>query len=496
VKSLLERLRAPVAALPHDIFRILVGLLGVAYFVRLLLEVPDTMAAGGLLDHDLIARIDPHTRLSLFQPGIPDVTFYLALGVGLMCMLAVLVGWRPRVCAFVAWLIAVSAARWFFLVLHLDDTIPEQFMFWLVLLPVGHTLTVSERASPTDRWERWCSAEVNGTALRCFIGNLLLLYLVAGLTKATSPMWRDGFGLYASLKLQLSRCSPWWNSHHLWFLRVGDYLTMLFEPTVFPVLLLLRPGSRGRYICLSFLIGFHLSIAYLMGIVYANVALLLGEVLVFHREIADLARRCSPRLQTASTQPQAPAPRVLALDGVRTCVASPPAAWSDAVAIVFVCLLALCQSAEVPLVGSGYQAGYALLYIMGTQQDYHLFNWIEQYNWAVTDEVKVTSDGRTRDLAAEEFIPPGTRFNLMRTYLHHMKWTALPWGTEGEVRRSLLQRFAQRFARRHRDESGQCDVYCTEQRITRDNADLTHGERRLLVSFRFGQGVATCLEPY
>src|SRR5262245_27991099 len=56
-------------ALPLDIFRILGGLLCVAYFVSLLLQAADFSNPDGLLDHVLMQRILWFTRLSLFQPG-------------------------------------------------------------------------------------------------------------------------------------------------------------------------------------------------------------------------------------------------------------------------------------------------------------------------------------------------------------------------------------------------------------------------------------------
>ena len=68
-------------ALPLDLFRILGGLLCVAYFVSLLLQAEDFSNPDGLLDHVLIQRVLWFTRLSLFQPGITLACLYSLLGL-------------------------------------------------------------------------------------------------------------------------------------------------------------------------------------------------------------------------------------------------------------------------------------------------------------------------------------------------------------------------------------------------------------------------------
>jgi hypothetical protein len=56
---------------------------------------------------------------------------------------------------------------------------------------------------------------VPGAAVRCFVANLALIYLVAGLWKWTSTMWRDGIAVYAILKTPLSYAPDWWGVHHI-----------------------------------------------------------------------------------------------------------------------------------------------------------------------------------------------------------------------------------------------------------------------------------------
>ena len=55
-----------MSALPLDLFRVLVGLLGVGYFVRTLREIPDFGALDGLIDHSLQRRLLPFARMGCF----------------------------------------------------------------------------------------------------------------------------------------------------------------------------------------------------------------------------------------------------------------------------------------------------------------------------------------------------------------------------------------------------------------------------------------------
>src|SRR5438876_8899100 len=68
-------------ALPLDLFRILGGLLCVAYFFAVLLQVEDFSNPDGLLDHVLLQRIFWFTRLSLFHPGMTLPCFYGLFGL-------------------------------------------------------------------------------------------------------------------------------------------------------------------------------------------------------------------------------------------------------------------------------------------------------------------------------------------------------------------------------------------------------------------------------
>src|SRR5262245_15208229 len=105
-------LRRETYALPVQLFRLVVGLIATAYFVRLLGEVRDFSALDGLIDHSVVQSVYPETRISLFQAGTPAVVISIALVIALVASVAIVVGWRTRMCAAIALAVAASTYRW------------------------------------------------------------------------------------------------------------------------------------------------------------------------------------------------------------------------------------------------------------------------------------------------------------------------------------------------------------------------------------------------
>jgi len=98
-------------ALPLDLFRVLVGLLSFAYFLRLLVDIPDFSNPNGLLDHELLQQIFWFTRLSLFHPGIAIWSFYVVFGLAGAGAWGIVLGYRIKLCAGALFAIAVSTYR-------------------------------------------------------------------------------------------------------------------------------------------------------------------------------------------------------------------------------------------------------------------------------------------------------------------------------------------------------------------------------------------------
>ncbi len=469
----MERLRRLLLretyALPVDVFRILAGLLCFAYFVSLSTEVPDFSAPDGLLDHQLLQRVFWYTRVSLFQPPLSASFFYAAFAFGCVGSLAIAAGHRVRFWATALFLIAVSTYRWNFIVMYVDDSIMHLLLLWLILLPAGRTLVLSEWLRQRGAaWRRWTQVTVPGAAVWGLMLNMCLVYLTAGLWKLESPMWHSGFALYATLRLPISRAPDFWTPSQLPGLRLATWAALVIEPLI-PVLLLLRKNHPLKWLGLLAQQGFHLGIIATLRIPFANLAMMASAVLFFREEIMDWVLRhgSRPRLQRATV-----------IDRAGRC------------ALALVLALTLAMMRRLPVIGQVHQPAYAALWFAGLAQDYQLFNWIDRKNFSVAYEVwEVAFPGKVERLPPMAVFPDSLRAVLLQSYLHDVRWIKVPTEYRDILKQSILHRIAERACRLHHFE-GNVLAWSLVQRITPDNVALRRAARHFLLEFRCRNGEA------
>ncbi len=465
-----NRLRGDTYALPIDVFRILAGLVSFAYFLSLLQQVADFSSPDGLLDHDLVQRIYWFTRLSLFHPGLGSPFFYTVYSLACLGCWGIILGYRTKLCAGFLFAIAVSTYRWNFIVMYVDDAIVHVVLFWLLLLPVGHTLTLAGLWSERyECWSRWRQYQVPGVSVRCLLANVCLVYLVAGLWKFESPMWHDGTALYATLQLPIARMPDAWGPEHLPWLRVANYAALVVEPLL-PVLLLMRRGHPLKWLGLAAQLGFHLGIIATLRIPFANVALMATAVLFFRDEMM------AGVFGASDTKPC-----------IRPQVLHRPQAvrrdWGGRLAVVLVICLTLAMMRRLPVIGIVHQPAYALLWVAGIAQDYQLFNWIDRKNFRVRYRVRATrADGQRRALPSDHLFPTSLRATLLQSYLHNIRWIAVPREHRLALKQAILQRFANRFCRLHRVE-GRVSAWSQVHRV-QPGRERLRARQRFLMDFR------------
>jgi hypothetical protein len=468
------RLKRDTDALPIDVFRILVGLLGFVYFLNLLQQVTDFSSPEGLLDHQLIQDMYWFTRLGLFQYGFV-CTWLLYLLFSLACLgcWGVILGYRPKCCAGFLFVIAVSTYRWNFIVMYVGDAIMHLTFFWLLLLPIGQTLTLSGIwHDKRNCWARWRQCRVPGMSVRCLIGNVCLVYLVAGLWKVESPMWHHGTAVYVILRLPIARMPEFWGPEHLPWLRVANYLALAIEP-VLPILLLMRRGHPLKWLGLAAQLGFHLGIIVTLRIPYANVALMATAVLFFRDELMSgvFGRRL----------PEPPPSQRLRRD------------VAGHLALAFLVCLTLAMMRRLPVVDDVHKPAYALLWMVGIAQDYQLFNWVERKNYSIRYRVVMTQpDGRQRPLSPERLFPDSLRAMLLQSYLYNIRWIAVPKDYREALRRAILQRLANRFCRLH-PVDGYVDAWSRVGRVRPERKE-PRGRRIFLMRFQCVESKAIVLK--
>ena len=463
----------PAFALPLDLFRVLFGILCVAYFLQLYREVPEFSAPDGLLDHALTREIFWYTRMSLFYPGISVEVLRAAFLAASLASLALAAGYYPRAAALFMFLVAVSAYRRNFLVFFWDDALMHLFMFWMIILPTGRTLSMRDALrGRRDARERWRQTAVPGLAVRCFAWNLALIYFVSGAWKLTSPMWLRGDALLVTLHTPAAYRPAFWSPTLQPFYLLGNYGTLVVE-LLSPLFLVLRPWHPVKWALLVLLLGFHLGIIATLRVPYSNIALLCAAVVLFRDEIMDV-------LHPAPAEPRLAADR-----GARN--------FGGAFALAFVAVLTAANTRFIPglhslsathydSVASGIDsrdvgglsefqtALYSALWLVGIAQEYQLFNWIDIRNYTVRYEVQLRDPtGAHQTLDPNGLFPESTRGVLVQAYLHDLIWFRIPAAYRERLKESLLRRVANRYCRKTLP-SGQVSVASQLMRIHADGS--------------------------
>lgn len=471
----------PVRTAPIELFRAAVGLLVCAYFVRCFREAALYSAPDGLLDHALSETFNRFTVQPLFRPWAPAWWPRAVFGFAAALSLVMAAGVRARACAAVLYVVAVCAYRWNFLVLYVDDALMHLLLFWVIMLPEGQRFTwraLTRRREARARTSGWAP----GATLRLCLLNIALLYAVAGLTKWTSVMWRDGSAVYAIFRHPIAWSPGLFNPHYRPLLALFGWASMIVEPLL--VLAVILPKHhRVKYALLAGALALHLGIALTLDLVFANVGCLVLAILVFHEELADLIDRDAPMPPASVRAPWTWRERVASL----------------AVALLFVAMgcATLQPQWRQPLAARGREtarsitpetggvvqsAAFAGLWCMGLAQQYRLLDWIDERDvHLVTSGVEeLHPTGERRAVSFDAIVPRTTRGVLLVSYLTGFTWSPLPARDVRRLRASLTERMAARYCReRPSRASVRAGVV-----FDRSSAPVTASPMRVTLTFR------------
>jgi hypothetical protein len=481
----------PTWALPLDIFRILVGIIELAFFASLIREAADFSAPDGLIDHQLSLTLFPYTRYSLIPAGASSGLLQFLFLIGCVCCCALILGYRPKLAAGIAYAILVSTYRRDFLVIYIDDCIVHLMFLWMLLLPIGRTLNISAWLSDGDGvWRQWKRTMIPGCAVRCFIWNVAILYIVAGAWKWTSPMWRDGTAVYAVMKLPISYQAGFWGPQHSAILMILNYLTLVLEP-LFPLISFFPARHVMRYGIAAVAATFHLFMLATLQVPFANVVCLAAVVVVLRDEIASWLGASQSMLVKARTRPGVALSAmslsfVILLSATMITEAAAPEWRSPTIdgAPVNPPVLGIVDP-SAGFLESAHDALLKVLWSVGVAQGYQLFNWIDHRNFRYEYEIEEAISGANpRTIAPSAMFPQSTRGVLLQSYMHGVTWTSIPRDQLRTLKQSLFTRVAQRYCRRD-EVRGVINIYSSVQRIVPKAPDSA-AERHLLLSFTCG----------
>jgi len=198
---------APVDPRPLAWFRSWLGLLSLVNLWLLWPDMPMWLGNDGVLPPAVHREMFGGTRISLFMvTGYSDAAIGLIRGLGVVGGLGLWLGIFPRCAAFCAWLAAVSYAYRNMDILHSGDNLIRIGTFFLIFartdgvfsLPFVVRRCFFSQAS-SDSQPR--AGLVPAWPQRILQLQLCVLYLTAGIWKATGPTWRNGTAVGLVLQL-------------------------------------------------------------------------------------------------------------------------------------------------------------------------------------------------------------------------------------------------------------------------------------------------------
>lgn len=433
------RLARPVPALPVDLVRICVGLVALGYVTRLFVDAPWFSGPDGLIDHAASREALWFTAQPLFLPGQSLLAVRAILGVAMLLAVAVIVGVAPRVAAALLYVIVVCHYRHAFLVFYVDDVVVHLLLLWVALLPCGRTLAIGRRS--------WRGVMVPGLAVRMLLANVALVYLVAGVTKWTSALWRSGDALYAVLKLPIAWSPERWSPADLPWLTVANHAALVIEPLL-ALLVVLPTGHRVKWFLGGALVAFHLGIIATLDVPFANLGCLAVAPLLFREELMHAleGRRAAPPMELPRDRAEPLAVLVLVLLVGAMSSAVLQTGWRSPSRVTGTTATAPVSASTAETGGLVQTTFYAGLYVLGLVQGYRLLDWIDDRNFEFTLAVRETApDGSTRDGDVARLRRFGGRGSLFYTYLGGITWMHVPADRLEPLRVALRRKLAARY---------------------------------------------------
>ena len=336
----------------------------------------------GLIDHGWAESTLPYLWQPLFRPEQSDLMMRIILAAASALCLPLALGIYPRLCAAVLYLVLGCSYRWNFLVATVDDEMMHLSLFWLLIL-LNHP---------------------QGPGRRLFGLNFSLIYLVAGLSKWTSPLWRSGLALGVVAQLPGSRLlegTAGLDPHPL------TWLALMMEPC-FAMLPWLPPGRARRGLIMLW-VSFHLLLVVTFDVAVANLCCLAAGLVIFQAPV-ERDWKNSDRL----------AGLVVGLLLVSQVGSLLQPSWRSGAAV----------AGEQ---GAGLQyASNATLWCLGLAQQYRLLDWIDERNYQAW-----LSRGPVQTYPALGHLRRG----LALSYLTPAPWLRPPPGQLTSLRQSSYRRW-------------------------------------------------------
>lgn len=214
-------------------------------------------------------------RDNLARPGLPDLGWLIRVlgrfGMGealiltttgivyLLSLTALLVGWRTRIAAMIAWGTHLTLMMTGSGTNYGADNFGNIFLFYLIWIPAGADLSLDRAAHRAPR------GPTPGArlSLRVIQIHLCMVYLAGGLMKASGEQWWNGDAIWRSVMLPEYRQFDFgWLADHPWIATASGWMVILVE-TGYSIFIWPR---RTRRLWIIAAVAMHLGIALFMGL--------------------------------------------------------------------------------------------------------------------------------------------------------------------------------------------------------------------------------------
>ena len=327
MKNLGARLDAwslhPVAVTGVSGTRVLLGFVGLMYYVSQYQERNYLFGPDGVLPHDEFK--EQLTGLSLYALSSSPVWFQIVFHGGMMAALAVMLGVGGRPVLALHWVLLWSVYQRQPGLLDGGDNLAYVVIPFLLLtqcydrfaLPTGLT---QRFAAQMPEYVRAVSVPFHNLGTLAVAAQICLVYVVSGLYKIMGEEWQDGTALFYIMRVAEFELPGWSNLvyENDFLVVLGTYATVAL--LIYFPLGILVPALRPWAAAMS--IGFHLSIAFFMGLTGFALTMIACDLVflsgALDRVIAWLRARRTRTQQPVQEATVAPAEGLIAADAELT----------------------------------------------------------------------------------------------------------------------------------------------------------------------------------
>src|SRR5262245_8570102 len=199
----------------------------------------------------------------------------LALAIYVASLVGLLVGYRRRLFAIIAWLAHTALMTSSHASTYGADRFAHIGLFYCAVFPVGQTLALDAHGSKmVPEFSIW-----SWLGLRVLQAHICIMYTASGIEKAMGEQWWNGEAVWRAIMGAPLECpiDCSFLAYVPWLAKVAGWMTLLLEGGIVAFMW----NRHSRRLWLAGIVGMHLSIAVMMGLWTFSAVMLVYDVSAF-----------------------------------------------------------------------------------------------------------------------------------------------------------------------------------------------------------------------